>query len=151
MSPGLGRLLEPDAIVPPPTTTGVVAAAAPPSPSWPPELAPQHFTAPLAVRAQVWEPPATTVPASPRDATSTGTLEFAVAPFPSCPELLMPQHFTVPPERPAQEVTLVLDAFDLAELELIGHAKSHLRARMNGRSIDREGEAPAEPLAPRIG
>ena len=68
-----------------------------PFPSCPFELPPQHFTAPVDVRAHECEPPDETADTPlVNPVTFTGVLRFDNVPSPSWPPELSPQHFTPP-------------------------------------------------------
>jgi hypothetical protein len=87
----------------PNTATGVLRLTEVVSPSWPWALLPQHCTAPVLKRAQVWALP-TAMPATPelKPETATGVLRFVVLPSPSWPSKLRPQHCTAPVLKRAQ-------------------------------------------------
>ena len=97
----------------PETSTGMLLSVVLPSPSWPPQLPPQHLAPPEDVKAQVWLSPAV-IDATPdvRPETSTGVLLFVVVPSPSWPVSLLPQHLAPPEVVTAQvwKVLVVIDA-----------------------------------------
>jgi hypothetical protein len=68
----------------PDTGTGVLRSVLVPSPNWPVTFKPQHCTAPLLKRAQVWELPAA-MAATPelRPNTATGVLRLTEVVSPS--------------------------------------------------------------------
>lgn len=85
----------------PMTFTALTRVSTVPSPSWPESLAPQHFTAPAVVVAQVWRNPAArSTSLSPSTATSLSRV--VVLPSPTCPDAFRPQQLTPPPLARAQ-------------------------------------------------
>src|SRR2546428_9872095 len=78
-----------------------------PSPSWPEELSPQQYAAPLVVTPQVCSgikvPPALSVANVKPPATGVGMSCWAVVPSPSWPKLLEPQQNAWPDALRAHE------------------------------------------------
>src|SRR5262245_15870167 len=73
-----------------------------PSPSWPWTLFPQHHSAPLACRAQVWLSPAARATTLVKLLTGAGLSLPAVVPSPTCPAMLRPQQNGLLSDRSAQ-------------------------------------------------
>src|SRR5690606_33047667 len=87
----------------PATVTGSGRMMVLPSPSWPDAFAPQHFTAPPAATAQLWNAPvlrAVTPLSSPGTAMGVERNQGSLSP--SCPLPLLPQHCTPPASVRAQ-------------------------------------------------
>src|SRR5689334_19464083 len=81
------------------TLTGVVTSSSAPLPSWPSELIPQQYPAPLVVVAHVKPSPAATlvkVTPSGRE-TSTGLVVEPWLSSPNAPLLPLPQQYASPP------------------------------------------------------
>src|SRR5204862_1172557 len=76
-----------------PGSPGLTAWMLDPSPSWPPPDAPQHFTPPVRMTAQLWRTPAANA-ATPvlRPDTPTGAARATVPSSPTSPKRLSRQH-----------------------------------------------------------
>jgi hypothetical protein len=74
------------------TGTAELVGDVDPVPNLPESFEPQHCTAPVANRAQLWLSPVETETALVMFRTLTGTVEEVVVPSPSCPDPLEPQH-----------------------------------------------------------
>src|SRR5262249_25089855 len=92
-------------LVRPVTSVGTLRSTVEPSPTWPLELPPQHFTPPPLVRAHTCRSPAViAVTPLERPVTSRGVVRLPVetAVLPRKLLALYPQHFTPPPVVSAQ-------------------------------------------------
>src|SRR5216683_477388 len=75
----------------PVTSVGARRLMVPPVPSSPRPLAPQQYTAPADVSAQLWSPPALIAVKLRVPATATGAACGTVSPVPSTPKPFEPQ------------------------------------------------------------
>jgi len=83
------------------TRAGLVLPARDPVPIPPTRTAPQQYTTPSVLTAQVWKCPTLIEAKRNPPATATGTLLSVVVPLPSCPSSFDPQQYAAPaPLRP---------------------------------------------------